>query len=134
MGEITLVEKLRSIAGPHSIVADEAADEIERLREPLWTCDECGFTYDKVHSDEKGHHSCPCCNEWELEQRVKRLRAELKEISIQDGRGGEFGDEPMCESRLADEIEREDLAAAVSRCCQIARAALGDGTGGGGDG
>jgi len=49
-------------------------DEVRRLREELWTCTECGFTYDKVHSDEKGHHSCPCCKECELEQEIERLR------------------------------------------------------------
>lgn len=59
----------------------QLAEEVERLREPLWTCAECGFTYDKVHSDEHGHHRCPCCREWEDKQKIDRLTEALESIA-----------------------------------------------------
>lgn len=42
----------------------------------LWSCPDCGFSFDSSHEDVNGGYSCPCCAELTL---IKQL-TEAKEI------------------------------------------------------
>ncbi|CAM4274352.1 hypothetical protein [Paenibacillus xylanexedens] len=76
---------------PVSLMDDleEAYAEIERLKAEkveLWDCPECGFTYDACHEDidpatgeGNGNHTCPVCENADLERENDRLRKELEE-------------------------------------------------------
>ncbi|MEK4273178.1 hypothetical protein [Paenibacillus sp. FSL R7-0026] len=75
---------------PVSLMDDleEAFAEIERLKAEkveLWDCPGCGFTYDACHEDidhatgeGNGNHTCPVCENADLERENERLCKELK--------------------------------------------------------
>jgi len=76
---------------PVSLMDDleEAFAEIERLKAEkveLWDCPGCGFTYDACHEDidpatgeGNGNHTCPVCENVDLERENEGLRKEHEE-------------------------------------------------------
>ena len=72
----------------------------------LWSCPECAFTFDAMHTEQDGSYSCPACAE-------QRLRVSLEAcVTALDG---------LWDEALEDDDEtRRQCAAAIAQ----ARAAL----------
>ncbi|MEO2212169.1 hypothetical protein ABGV40_15100 [Paenibacillus amylolyticus] len=88
---------------PVSLMDDleEAFAEIERLKAEkveLWDCPGCGFTYDACHEDidpdigeGNGNHTCPVCENTDLERENERLPKEIEEARKVIGWYGDKG-------------------------------------------
>jgi hypothetical protein len=58
----------------------------EIQRQPkMWECPECAFTFDAIHTDADGGHSCPCCAESSLRRSALEEAARLVCLGCEEG-------------------------------------------------
>lgn len=43
----------------------------------MWSCPDCAFTFDAIHTDRDGGYSCPVCAEARLEAELAQLRTTI---------------------------------------------------------
>jgi hypothetical protein len=61
----------------------------------LWSCPDCAFTFDAMHTDADGGYSCPACAETRLAAQLAAVRSEgdlLGEAWTVIANSGVFGD------------------------------------------
>lgn len=75
---LTITTSAEDAADELALRLQQCIDTITKLESEkveLWSCSDCGFTFDASHTDVgTNEHSCPACAEIRLEQEVERLK------------------------------------------------------------
>ncbi|OKP91301.1 hypothetical protein [Paenibacillus sp. P32E] len=63
------------LTGPMAVELMAALEEAEKRKVELWECEDCGFSFNAIHTDfvdgkDSGDHSCPLCAETRLEKEL----------------------------------------------------------------
>src|SRR5690606_21494010 len=63
----------------------EQLEQARTMNHNMWTCGDCGFSFDASHTDEgtDGQYSCPACAEIELEKQLEQAQAAMQWQSLE---------------------------------------------------